>query len=57
MKTPRNFTFRLRSRLSATAAQKSALALPVGVLVLPPELSGFQAFVNKVHIRAGERRA
>jgi hypothetical protein len=49
MKTTRNFTLRLRSQLADTAAQAAPLKRPVGVLVLPPELSRFQAFINKVH--------
>jgi len=57
MKLPPNFTLRLRSQLATTAAQARPLAKPAGVLVLPPELSGFQAFVNKVHRKAGERVA
>lgn len=57
MKLPPNFTLRLRSQLATTAAQARPLAKPAGVLVLPPELSGFQPFVDKVHHRAGKRTA
>lgn len=56
MNPPRNFTFRLRSRLAHSAALAAPLKRPAGVLVLPPELSGFQAFMNKVHRLAGKRR-
>ena len=49
MNPPRNFTLRLRPQLAQTAAQAAPLKHPVGVLVLPPELSRFQAFINKVH--------
>ncbi len=56
MKLRPNFTSRLRARLATTAAAARPLAKPAGVLMLPPELSGFQAFINKVHRKAGPRR-
>lgn len=55
MKLRPNFTRRLRSQLATTAAAARPLARPAGVLVLPPELSGFQGFINKVHRKAGPR--
>jgi hypothetical protein len=56
MKTPRNYTLRLRSQLAASAALAAPLARPAGVFVLPAPVSGFQAFMNKVHRLAGPRR-
>ena len=55
MKTRHHFTRPLHAQLAATAALAPALARPSTVLVLPPELSGFQSFVNKVHRLAGDR--
>lgn len=56
MSPPRNFTLRLRSQLARSAALAAPLARPEGVFLLPPPVSGFQAFVNKVHRLAGPRR-
>lgn len=53
---PFGYTRRLRPALERSGALATALSRPAGVLILPPALSGFQAWLNKVHTKAGPRR-